>query len=146
MGSVIRIAATTLYLASCIVGSVRADDKEMRAMNNFVHQHIECAAYFVISSQCVATRADSAELSKRLHQSYEAALARGIEYGNALGLSQKTHAARFEMAMTTLMSEMDKSCMNISVILNSHALVCKKLMNEPEEALSRFLAGKSLKD
>lgn len=139
-------SAMALCLATTLFGTAMADDKEMRAMNNFVHQHIECAAYFVISSQCLATRADSAELSKRLHQSYEAALARGIEYGNALGLSQKTHAARFEMAMTTLMSEMDKSCMNISVILNSHALVCKKLMNEPEEALSRFLAGKSLKD
>lgn len=146
MSSVIRTAAATLYLVSCFFGPVRADDKEMRAMNNFIHQHIECAAYFVISSQCVASRPDSADLSKRLQQSYEAALARGIEYGNALGLSQKTHVARFEMAMTTLMSEMDKSCMNISVILNSHALICKKLMNEPEEALSRFMAGKSLKD
>lgn len=142
-----RIVQVALVLClAALANLAKADDKEMRALNNFVHQHIECAAYYAISSQCIATREDSAELAKNLHQSYEAALKRGIQYGNALKLAQKTHTARFEMAMTTMMSDMEKSCMNISVILNSHALVCKKLMNEPEEALSRIMAGKPLKD
>jgi hypothetical protein len=142
----VMILAIHLCVAASGAAAQADPDKEMRALNNFVHQHIECAAFYVIGSQCLATRPDSAELSKNLRQSYEAALRRGIEYGNAIKLAQKTHEARLEMAMTKMMSDMEKNCINVSVILNSHALVCKRLMDEPMEALERIRAGKSLKD
>lgn len=140
-----------LLLAALIpFGVARAQDKatgnELRAMNNFVHEHIVCASFYAISSQCLKSRSDSVELSANMQKMSEMAYKRGIEYGDAIKLSRKTHPARLEMAMTSMMADMSKDCINISVILNAHAYACKRLMDEPEEALDRFLAGKPLKD
>ena len=131
-------------------GAAQAQDKatgnELRAMNNFVHEHVVCAAFYAISSQCLKSRSDSAELSANMQKLSETAYKRGIEYGDAIKLSRKTHPARLEMAMNSMMADMSKDCINISVILNAHAYACKRLMDQPEEALDRFLTGKPLKD
>lgn len=115
-------------------------------MNNFVHEHTNCAAYFAVSSQCLKSRADSVELSEKMQQLSGAAYSRGMQYGDAIKLSRKVHPARLEMAINGLMADMEKNCANISIILNQYAYACKRLMETPEEALDRLMAGRPLKD
>lgn len=149
----IRLIQIALPLAIVVpLGMVNAQDRnsdaQLRAFNNFVHEHTTCAAYFAIGAQCIRSRGDkpSIELGDRLVQMSETAYSRGIEYGDALKMSRKTHTARLEMAISSMMGEMEKNCINISILLNKHALSCKKLMEQPDDALERIMAGKPLKD
>jgi len=61
-------------------------------------------------------------------------------------MSPKTHVARLAMATDEMMAEIEKTCSNISIILNKHARSCQLLLEKPEEALGRFLVGRTLKD
>jgi hypothetical protein len=68
-----------------------------KAMNNFAHSHITCAAYFAVSGACLA---DKDDLKAKIAASFTASIERAKDYGNLIGLSDKAHAARLERSPT----------------------------------------------
>jgi hypothetical protein len=51
--------------------------------------------------------------------------------GKAAGMSDKAIKAHFALVLDSLLNDIDKNCVNISVILEKYATFCKELAENP---------------
>lgn len=112
----------------------------IRAINNFAHEHAICFAYYTVGAECLATDTKSKDLSQKFRESAAAAYKYALGYGDVIGLSQKTLLARARMALEGMLDDMDKNCLNISVIAAKYGRTCRSLLENQSDALDRFLS------
>jgi len=119
------------FLLLLPVGSASAYDPE-RASNNLAHEFAECAAYYSISSKIIART--KPEVAKRIDDF--AALA--FEGSNTL-TSEKVTNARVEMAIKSMVKELDNDIANFSILLNKYSDSCGAAINNPEARMTYWL-------
>lgn len=105
------------------IGAAFAYEPE-RAVNNLAHELAECAGYYVISEKIL--QAQDPKLAERMSEAADSAL----DYSKIL-TSEKLTRARTEMAIKSMMKEIDNDAMNYSILLNKYADNCGEAVSDP---------------
>lgn len=105
------------------IGAAFAYEPE-RAVNNLAHELAECAGYYVISEKIL--QAQEPKLAERMSEAADSAL----DYSKIL-TSEKLTPARTEMAIKSMMKEIDNDAMNYSILLNKYADNCGEAVSDP---------------
>ena len=150
------MSGTMNYLNICIIASIGAlivteaaaqdklpsplTDEARLAFNNFSHEAQECNVYNIFAAQCFKDKAD-AELRAKLQANANAFTELAYNSGKLAGLSTKAMLARTEMISKQMIEDLDKDCVNISVLLNKYAKSCKVFMETSNERITRILQG-----
>ncbi len=95
-----------------------------RAVNNLAHELAECAGFYLLSSKLI--QAQKPELAEQSRQAAVSALA----YSKALTSEKLTHA-RTEMAIKSMLKEIDNDVVNYSILLNQYADQCSETVADP---------------
>lgn len=103
-----------------------------RALNNLAHEFAECAAFYSLSSRIF--EAQEPQLAKRTDQAAMDAMV----YSNAL-TSEKLTNARVEMAVKSMIKDMDNDVSNVSIILNKYSDSCGQAMTDPKARMYFWL-------
>lgn len=114
-----------------LVGTASAYEPK-QALNNLAHEYAECAAYYTVSSKILEKQ--EPKLSERMNQAAIDALA----YSNAL-TSEKLTDARVEMAVKSMVKDLDNDIANFSIILNKYSDRCGEAMTDPKERMNYWL-------
>lgn len=93
-------------------------------MNNLAHELAECAGFYVISAKVLEPQ--KPDLAKRSNNAADSAL----KYSTAL-TSEKLTRARTEMAIKTMMKDIDNDASNFSILLNKYADQCGETVSDP---------------
>jgi hypothetical protein len=122
-------------------GQSRATNQEV-GLNNFHHELTTCFAYYAIAQQCTANRGDSESLA--FAQSFNPIKERLLLYQYAIAkqikMTQDAQISRQSIEMKEMLSLIQNSCTNISSLYSRHAHRCKFVAEQPENALSEWLA------
>jgi hypothetical protein len=110
-----------------------ADDEAHRITNKFSQENLICGAYYSLVSQCLAKDDPKDDLVKKYRQASLTFIERAVKVGRGIGLSEK--ALSVENAKRDMMSEIEDTCTNVSVLLEKHAQRCKRLF---EDGLKSF--------
>jgi hypothetical protein len=105
------------------IGAAFAYEPE-RAVNNLAHELAECAGFYVISEKIL--QAQEPKLAERMSEAADNAL----DYSKTL-TSEKLTRARTEMAIKSMMKEIDNDAMNYSILLNKYADNCGEAVSDP---------------
>jgi hypothetical protein len=116
----VRYIPFALLLPLC---SASAYEPE-RAANNLAHELAECAGFYVISEKIL--QAQEPKLAERSKEAADSAL----DYSKAL-TSEKLTRARTEMAIKSMMKEIDNDAANYSILLNKYADQCGEAVSDP---------------
>ncbi|MGA3800551.1 hypothetical protein ACPCYX_22705 [Pseudomonas fluorescens] len=95
-----------------------------RAVNNLAHELAECAGFYVISEQILKTQ------EPKLAERSQVAADNALEYSKAL-TSEKLTRARTEMAIKSMLKEIDNDGANFSILLNKYADQCGEAVSDP---------------
>jgi hypothetical protein len=127
-----RLAGAAVIAALILIGpEARAvEDEAHRIANNFSHENLICGVYHSLVSQCAANRDPKDELVERYRQTSMTFIERAVKVGRVIGLSEKALSARVEIAQQGMLSEIENTCTNISVLLQQHAQQCKRLYED----------------
>ena len=137
-----RLIKPFLILAAVLVGApaLGAGLSLEEALNAFSSECAQCAAYFGLSHRCFVSSGqlqgdDKASIEESLKFFYE------LQYatGKAVGMSDKAIEARFALALKSLFNDMDKNCVNISVIIKKYGKFCKALAENPDQQLKLLM-------
>lgn len=96
-----------------------------QAANNLAHDFAQCAAYYTFVAKGVGPK--YAQQAKEAERFTDLALQGSIELSNP-----KVTKARYEMAVKSMMSDMDNDFKNFSVVINEYSDLCKGVMENPE--------------
>ena len=122
------------YLAVFLVlpaGLASAYEPE-RASNNLAHEFAECAAYYSITSKIVSR--SKPEEAKKFDKAASLATA-----GSNVLTSEKVTNARVEMAIKSMVRELDNDIANFSLLLNKYSDSCGAAINDPEARMNYWL-------
>jgi hypothetical protein len=104
------------------------------ARNNFAHELAECSAYYQFMAE--APRLNAAMKRKSLEASdFLLSLSVGLT-------TQELSLARFELALKTMMRDIDFNWENVSILLNKYAYPCKDVAEDPEARFKYWLKKK----
>jgi hypothetical protein len=121
-------AALVAVLTLTVHATRAADDEAHRITNKFSQENLICGAYYSLVSQCLAKDGPKDELDKKYRQASLTFIERAVKVGQGIGLSEKTLSV--ENAKRDMMSEIEDTCTNISVLLEKHAQRCKRLFED----------------
>ncbi|MGZ9738052.1 hypothetical protein ACXX83_06355 [Pseudomonas sp. GNP012] len=105
------------------IGAAFAYEPE-RAVNNFAHELAECAGFYVISEKNF--QAQEPKLAERSKTAGE----RALYYSKEL-TSEKLTRARTEMAIKSMMTDIDNDAANYSILLNKYSDQCGEAVSDP---------------
>jgi hypothetical protein len=137
-----RLVTPFLILGTVLVGvpALGAGLSKQEALNEFSSECAQCAAYFGLSHRCFVSSGqlqgdDKASVEESFKFFYE------LQYatGEAAGMSDKAIEARFALALKSLFNDMDKNCVNISVIIKKYGKFCKALAENPDQLLDQLI-------
>jgi hypothetical protein len=112
------------------------EDEAHRIANNFSHENLICGVYHSLVSQCAANRDPKDHLVKTYRKTSMTFIERSVKVGQAIGLSEKALTARMEIAQQGMLSEIENTCTNISVLLRRYAQQCKRLLEDGPKSFS----------
>ncbi|EJM09794.1 hypothetical protein PMI21_05526 [Pseudomonas sp. GM18] len=95
-----------------------------RALNNLAHELAECAGFYVVSAKILESQ--NPELAERSNKAADTAL----DYSKAL-TSAKLTRARTEMAIKSMLKDLDNDVSNFSILLNKYADQCGETVSDP---------------
>jgi hypothetical protein len=95
-----------------------------RALNNLAHELAECAGFYVISQKIL--QAQEPKLAEQMNEAAD----RALDFSKTL-TSEKLTRARTEMAIKSMMKEIDNDAMNYSILLNKYADNCGEAVSDP---------------
>jgi hypothetical protein len=130
------ILALWLLAAPALAGGL----SKQEALNEFSGELAQCAAFYSVGIHCFSS---GGQLQGEDKANFE--FARFFFYqlqysiGKAAGLSDKALDARFALALESINDDMDKKCINISVMLKKYAKLCKALGDHPDQQLDRLM-------
>jgi hypothetical protein len=133
-----RLARAAVIGALILIGpeAGAVEDEANRIANNFSHENLICGVYHSLVSQCVTKRDPNDPLAETYRQTSTAFIGRSVKIGRAIGLSEKALTARVEIAQQGMLSEIENTCTNISVLLQQHAKQCKRLFEDGEKSFA----------
>jgi hypothetical protein len=133
--------ALALAIVATINGGVFARDHKamMQDANNLAHEHLICAAFSSIVAACMIARDKDDPTGARYKEIGAAMTERGVRIGEVAGVSFEASKARLEMAYESMMTKIEKSCSNISILLQKHLDACVALHNEGPARLKAAL-------
>ncbi|MGV7212514.1 hypothetical protein [Bradyrhizobium sp. UFLA05-112] len=146
----IRRIALVLSLALGTTQAMSAQDaafplnrQAMQEANNLAHEHLICAAYANIVAACMIMKNGERDPTGQRYKEVGGALMeRGFRIGEVAGVSFNASKARLEMAHQEMTEKIEKSCSNISILLQEHMNACVTLHNEGPDRLRAIVAGK----
>jgi hypothetical protein len=105
---------------------------------------LECAAYFLLSAECIESHPDPAASSLATDYRKAADNISGLstEVGRSVGMTNEAATARMMLLTKHLLAEINHNCVNVSVILLRYSEFCKQLNRDPMFRLKELLAGK----
>ena len=112
-----------LFVLLLPLGAAFAYEPE-RAVNNLAHELAECACFYLLSSKLIQSQ--KPELAEQSNQAAVSALA----YSKAL-TSETLTRARTEMAIKSMLKEIDNDAVNYSILLNKYADQCGETVADP---------------
>lgn len=122
------------FLLVLPAGLVAAYEPE-RASNNLAHEFAECAAYYSISSKIISR--SKPEVAKQIDEAADLALA-----GSNVLTSEKVTSARVEMAIKSMVKELDNDIANFSILINKYSDTCQEAVSDPEARMNFWLKKK----
>jgi hypothetical protein len=111
---------------------------------DLIGEMIECAAYFRMTSGCLAKQPEekAKQLAERYEQQAVNMLGNAIQLGTPNGLTVDGAAAFLKSMATSMDEAMGGHCINIGVIFERYSAFCKKLGENPAARVDELLAGK----
>ena len=141
--AVIRVV-TVIVIAFALVGAPAHGEDKAGAVVDLIGEQIECAAYFRMTSGCLAKQPE--EKAKALAKTYEqqavTMFGNAVQLGIPNGLTVDGAAAFLKTMATNTDNAMEGHCINIGVIFQRYSAFCKALHENPEARVSELLAGK----
>jgi hypothetical protein len=137
---------TTLILAALLTATpaFAGGMLALEAFNEFSQENAQCAAFYSEIIHCFSGWGDArfnAEQRADYEKIRDAAAERQVLAGKKAGLSDKAEVARSQLAMKSVLGEIDNDCVNISVILNKYGAFCKALIENPAQRLEQLTTG-----
>ena len=120
-----------LVLIAMLPGFAMAYESK-RAANILAHEYAGCAAFYTVSSKLFESQ--DPKLAERMSQSAMNA----IEYSQIL-TSEKLTNARIEMAVKSIIRDLDNDIANVSIILNKYSDRCVEAMTDPKARMDYWL-------
>lgn len=134
------IGTASLVLAAALSAAQGQTDERLDEsigfINNFSHENAVCGAYALMVHQCLKNRNSDAKLAADFYTMGDNFLQRSVSTGKVAGLSQKALDARVTIAIDDMKADTDSNCINISVLFQKHAKVCKTLYEDGPSILS----------
>ena len=127
-------AALVAVLTLTVHATRAADDEAHRITNKFSQENLICGAYYSLVSQCLAKDGPKDELVEKYRQASLTFIERAVKVGREIGLSEK--ALSVENAKQAMMSEIEDTCTNVSVLLEKHAQRCKRLFEDGQKSFA----------
>jgi hypothetical protein len=103
-----------------------------RAVTNLAHELAECAGFYTLS--VMVFEAQAPELSEKSKD----IAATAFYYSKEL-TSEKLTRARTEMAVKSMMKEIDNDSANYSILLNKYAEQCSEIVADPTARMDFWL-------
>ncbi|MCF4997412.1 hypothetical protein GIW70_21235 [Pseudomonas syringae] len=126
------IAVIRLVVLISMLPGIAVAYEPKRAVNNLAHDYAECAAFYTVSSKIL--QAQEPKLAERMNKAAMDAL----EYSITL-TSEKLTDARVEMAMKSMIKDLDNDTSNFSIILNKYSDRCGEAMADPKARMDYWL-------
>jgi hypothetical protein len=105
------------------------------ATNELSSEMVECGQYFLLSWVCFEDYPDPE--AKAVANNYRGASDQinqlAFQVGRSVGLTDQGLAARMKMVNDSLMKEINKSCVNFSILQERYATFCKNLPQHPDQ-------------
>ena len=111
---------------------------EILALNNFHHEMTTCIAYFNIVSEGLNQRGDEEPAAAFLRAS-DVLLERTFVIGRKIGMKDEAAMARLRMEANDQLEAIDRNMINISILIEKHADVCKSISDDPDSRLLFWL-------
>lgn len=106
-----------------------------RAVTNLAHELAECAGFYTLSG--MAFEAQAPELSEKSRDIGATAFYYSKELTN-----EKVTRARTEMAVKSMMKEIDNDSANYSILLNKYGDRCSEIVADPTARMNYWLQRK----
>ncbi|NOY71128.1 MAG: hypothetical protein GXP14_01930 [Gammaproteobacteria bacterium] len=113
--------------------SAYADDKISREIDFLSSEYVVCASYFQLLSiglENEKTGETSASYGKLSEQAIDLAELYASEQ-RSKQMATKVTVARYKLQMKDMMGEIENDIGNIAILINKHAVRCKKAMEDP---------------
>jgi hypothetical protein len=96
---------------------------------------VKCGQYFLLSWVCFKDmRNPEAEaVAKNYRAASDQITQLAFQVGRSVGLTERGLAARMKMVSDSLMKEINKSCVNFSILQERYATFCKNLSQHPDK-------------
>jgi ABC-type enterochelin transport system ATPase subunit len=111
-----------------------------KAFNDFSHEMQTCQVYNLIGGQCFGDQ-DKTLLAK-MRRTADAFGELALNSAKIVGLSEKALLARATILSQEMMEDMDKNCLNISVLLAKYAKQCKAAMENSNARIESIVKGR----
>jgi hypothetical protein len=115
-------------------GAASAYEPE-RAVTNLAHEMAECAGFYTLSG--MAFEAQAPELADKSRDIGATAFYYSKELTN-----EKVTRARTEMAVKSMMKEIDNDAANYSILLNKYGDRCSEIVADPTARMNYWLQRK----
>jgi hypothetical protein len=127
------IAAAVCLVAAPVHAQSKTDPDS--ATNELSSEMVECGQYFLLSWVCFKDMPNPE--AEAVANNYRAASDQinqlAFQVVRSVGLTERAHAARMKMANDSLMKEINKSCVNFSILQERYATFCKNLLQHPDQ-------------
>jgi hypothetical protein len=125
-------------LAFFIAGMASAQDaKPALALNSVQAEMSDCLAYYANIKACVGTQ--DKELSEGTQKTLDALTLMAVKVGQSAGMTQDAMLSRLAMFQNEQRELIKGSCANMSSLFTRHAVRCKKVVQNGDAILDKYL-------
>jgi hypothetical protein len=132
------LLAAVFWVNPAMAQNTTLTQKQRDVLNNVQMEYSVCVAFYNNMKTC-APKAMAAEAQQKLEPIIKSLLARALQIGQDIGMSNDAIAARFKTVSDDQVTKMKKSCDNLPVINGEHATRCIQLRNNPDSILEEYL-------
>lgn len=105
------------------------------AYNNFHQEMVDCVAYYSIAADALRKRGE-VDTVRKYKTSINGLLRRIFVVAGEIGMKNEAAQARIRMTMAEQLKSINNDLINISILLEKYAYLCKDVIENPE---ARFL-------
>lgn len=134
------ILLALISIATNVCAGSKEDDISNQIYDNISHEYVDCGAYFIIVSQVIKNTKEGEtadQYAKLSDMAMNYALIVAKE-GRSSEMAQKVTLARYEIAVKSMIDEIDSDVSNISILSNKYAFRCKDAMENPEKMMKEW--------
>jgi hypothetical protein len=122
--------------AVCLVAApVHAQSKANTdwATNELSSEMVECGQYFLLSWVCFKDYPQAEAVANNYRAASDQINQLVFRVGRSVGLTERGLAARMKSANDSLMKEINKSCVNFSILQERYAAFFENLLQQPDQ-------------